>query len=233
MAAVGAGSRWTDRVAAQVVALLVVAGLALVGAAGAGAAAKKSAPAKVRDATMTWAVSNYVLTPGFATMSVAEIQQAEPPATFTAGTGWEFVDGSGTYDPKTGATKLAFAGAIEFGNTSRGNYGFKIADPSLVLDKNGAGTLSAEVSVRPPGGAPFGTASKVVVVDVTGGSPTASKQHVDISVTPAAFAEPFLTAVGSELASHFTASGSSNDPDKPPAPITTAFDYMLKKKAKG
>jgi hypothetical protein len=210
-----------------VVAVLALGGLTQVGG-DAGAASKKSATTKVSDATMAWSVSAYVLTPNVATLSVAEVQSAEAPATFTAGTGWAFSDGTGTYDPRTGATTLDFTGAIEFGNTSRGNYGFKLANPSLVLDKTGTGTLSADVSVRPAGGAPYGTATKTVVLDVTGASPEATKKHVDIAVTPTAFAAPFIAAVG-ELASHFQASGSSNDPNKPPAPITVGFDYKAKK----
>ncbi len=219
--------------AATLVVALLACGAVVATAGELGAAAKtKQRAAKVSDATMTWAVSNYVLTPGFATLSVAEVQQAEPPATFTTGTGWEFTDGRGTYNPKSGATKLAFTGAIVFGNTTRGDYGFKIADPVLVLDKSGSGTLTAAVSVRPPGGAPFGAATDVVVVDVTGADPVAKKQHVELAVTPTAFAQPFLTAVG-DLATHFQASGSANDPNKPPAPITAAFDYTVKKKSKG
>jgi hypothetical protein len=221
-------SKRTLAAAAVVAAVLVLGGLSLVGVGDAGAASKKSSAAKVSDATMSWAVSAYVLTPNVATLSVAEVQNAEAPATFSAGTGWEFTDGTGTYDPKTGATTLEFTGALEFGNTSRGDYGFKIANPSLVLDKSGTGTLSADVSLRAAGGAPFGTATKTVVVDVTGASPEATKKHVDIAVTPTAFAAPFLAAVG-ELASHFQASGSSNDANKPPAPIAVAFDYKAKK----
>src|SRR5262245_44150177 len=115
----------TVRMLAAVIVIVVLAGGLLVGGAGASTpAASKDAKAKlakVSDGTLAWGVSKYALGANPAAMSLAEIQKAEPPATFTAGTGWTFSDGTGTFDPKSGATKVSFPGALEFGNTSFGN----------------------------------------------------------------------------------------------------------------
>jgi hypothetical protein len=224
--AVGSARRSPRVLAAVVIGVLAVGGLSLVGGTGASAAKKNTA--KASNGTMTWAVSNYVLTANPATLSVSEVHNAEAPATFTAGTGWTFTDGKGTYDTKTGATTIAFPGALEFGNTSRGNYAFKFANPSFVLDATGAGTLTADVSVRPAGATAYNASSRIVVVNITGATPTKSKNHVEVTATPTAFADPIFTATG-DLASHFRASGSANDPNKPPTPITVEFDYKVAK----
>ena len=220
------GRRSTRALVALVIAVVAVAGVALVGGQDAGAAKKKAA--KVSDATMTWAVSDYVLTANPATLSVAEVHNAEAPATFADGTGWTFTDGKGTYDTKTGATTIAYPGALEFGNTSRGNYAFKFANPTFVLDASGTGTLTADVSLRPAGASAYNAASQIVVLNITGATPTKSKNHVEVTAAPTAFSDPLFTATA-DLASHFRASGSSNDPNKPPAPIKVAFDYKAKK----
>lgn len=224
--ALGSARRTWRALAVLMIAVVAVGGLALVGPAG---AASKKKDAKVSDATMTWAFSNYVLNANPATLSVSEVHDAEAPATFTAGTGWTFTDGTGTFNPKTGATTITYPGAMEFGNTSRGNYGFKLANPTFTLDKSGAGTLTADLSLRPAGATAFNPAAKVVVLDITGTTPTKTKNHAEITATPTAFSSAFVTAAA-DLASHFQASGSANDPNKPPAPITVAFDYKVKKK---
>jgi Htaa len=228
--AVGIGKRASRALVAVLIAVLIavvaVGGLALVVGQDAGAAKKKEA--KVSDGTMTWSVSNYVLTANPATLSVAEVHNAETPATFADGAGWTFTDGAGTYDAKTGAMTVAYPGALEFGNTSRGNYAFKFANPTFVLDATGSGTLTADVSVRPAGATAYNAASKIIVVNVTGATPTKSKNHVEVTAAPSAFSDPLFAATA-DLASHFRASGSSNDPNKPPAPIKVAFDYKVKK----
>jgi hypothetical protein len=212
---------------ALMVGALALGGVLLVGGHDAGAAAKKTT-AKVSDATMAWGVSQYVLGANPAATSLAEVQLAESPTTFTEGTGWEFSDGAGTYDTKTGAMTIAFPGALEFGNTNAGNYGFKFASPTLALDATGTGTLTVDFSARPTGGGPFGAATKVVVVDVTGATPTTTKKHVEVEVTPTAFADPLFVATA-DLSAFFKPTGSSSDSFKPPAPITVEFDYKVKK----
>jgi len=213
--------------ATLMVAALAVGGFLLVGGQEAGAASKKK-DAKVSDATMAWAVSNYVLTSNIATLSVSEVHNAEAPATFTEGTGWTFSDGTGTYNPKTGGMTISYPGALEFGNTSRGNYSFKLANPVFELDETGAGTLSADFSVRPAGATAFNPTAKVVVADITSATPTKSKNHLEVTAAPTAFSAP-LIAAAADLAAHFQPTGSSNDANKPPAPITVAFDYKVKK----
>jgi hypothetical protein len=211
----------------MMVAALAMGGFLLVGGQAADAASKKKT-AKVADATMDWSVSNYVLTSNPATLSVSEVHTAEAPTTFTDGTGWTFTDGTGTYNTKTGAMTIEYPGALEFGNTSRGNYSFKLANPTFVLDETGAGTLSADFSLRPQGATAFNPTSRVVVADITGATPTKSKSRVEVSAAPTAFSAPLITAAA-DLAAHFQPSGSANDANKPPTPITVAFDYKVKK----
>jgi hypothetical protein len=226
--AVGTARRRSRAVATLVVAAVAVGGLSLVSGNEAGAASKaKKNEAKVSNATMAWAVSQYVLVPNFASLSVAEVHNSEPPATFAEGTGWTFTDGKGTYNTKSGAMTVAFPGSLEFGNTSRGNYSFKFASPTFALDATGTGTLTADVSVRPAGATAYNPSSKVVVVDVVGTEPTKTKNEVTVTAAPTAFSAPLIAAVG-DLAAHFQTSGSSNDANKPPAPITVEFGYKVK-----
>lgn len=212
--------------AALLITLLTATALAL-GAPTAGAASK--ATAKASNGEMAWAFSNYVLTPNPATLSVSEVHNAEAPATFTDGTGWTFTDGAGTFDPKTGALAVDFPGAIEFGNASRGNYAFKLANPTIELDAEGAGTLTAEFSLRPAGATAYNAASRIVVLDINGAEPTKTKKTVEVTAAPTAFSSELVTAAA-DLAAHFQATGSANDANKPPAPITLTFDYKVKKK---
>lgn len=207
--------------------VLAMAGLLAAGVPGAGAASKKTT-AKASDGTMTWAFSNYVLVANPATLSVSEVHEAEEPATFDAGTGWTFTEGKGTFDPKTSAMMIAFPGSLEFGNTSRGNYAFQIANPTFTLDADGAGTLTADVSVRPPGATAYNPSSRIAVVDVTGATTKKTKKRVEVRAAPTAFADAFLGAT-TDLALHFRPTGSSNDPNKPPAPISVEFAYKVKK----
>ena len=66
--------------------------------------------------------------------------------------------GPATYDPYTGETHLSFAGALSVGNTSFGNFGERLANPSIDVDADGNGSLSADVSTRGPGPGGFGAA---------------------------------------------------------------------------
>ena len=174
-------------------------------------------------------VKDLAMQAGNATLSVSEVHDAEAPATFTDGSGWTFTDGSGTYDRKTGALSVDFPGAIEFGNTSRGNYAFKLASPSIELDDEGAGTLTAEFSVRPAGATAYDAASRLVVLDIVGAESTRTKKTVEVTAAPTEFSSE-LVAAAADLAAHFQATGSANDANKPPAPITLTFDYKVKKK---
>ena len=222
------------RAVAAVAAVAALTGTVLVGGqAGASTPAASSKAkaniAKVSDGTLAWGVSKYVLGANPAVMSLAETQKAEPPATVVVGTGWKFTDGTGTYDTKTGATLVSFPGALEFGNTSFGNYGFKFAEPTVALDAAGNGTLSADVSVRPAGAAAFGAAAETVIANITGATPTKTKKNVTVTLTPTAFADPLLAAAG-DLSPFFKPTGSSNDGNKPPEPITLSFAYKAKAK---
>ncbi|MET0627392.1 MAG: HtaA domain-containing protein [Acidimicrobiia bacterium] len=222
---------------ALVAGVLALSGLLVAGGTVADAAAAKTSTTKVKDATLAWTVSQYVMGANPAAGSLAEVRVAEAPATFVAATGWQFTDGAGTYDTKTGAMTLSFPGALEFGNVNAGNYAFKYANPTLTLDATGAGTLSADVSLRSVGAAEFGAPTRIVIVDVTGASPTTTKakaknaKHVSVTVDPTAFSEPVVAAAG-DLGPFFKSTGSSNDGLKPPDPLTAAFDYKVKK-AKG
>jgi hypothetical protein len=221
------------RVVALLTAAAVLAGAFLVGgAAGAASRDAKAKLAKVSDGTLAWGVSKYVLGANPAVTSLSEGATAEPPATYTAGTGWEFTGGTGTYDTKTGATIVNFDGGIEFGNTNTGNFGFTLADPAVTLDAAGNGTLSADVAVRPAGSAAYPAGARIDVVAVTGATPAKTKKHVTVTLTPTAFSDAFLAAAGEQLSPFFKPTGSSNDGNKPPEPITLSFAYKAKQKSK-
>ena len=122
---------------------------------------------------------------------------------------------------------MNFKGGIEFGNTNAGNFGFKLTNPTVTLDATGNGTVSADVAVRPTGGGPYGTAARTDVVTITGATPTKTKKNVTVTLTPTAFADPFLAATA-DLVAFFKPTGSPSDANKPPEPITLSFAYKAK-----
>jgi hypothetical protein len=206
---------------------VAVGGALLVGGP-ATAAAKKATTAKVSDGTLAWGVSKYVLGANPAVTSLSAGAKAVPPATYTAGTGWELTDGTGTFATKTGATTVTFKGAIEFGNTDTGNFGFQLASPTVTLDGSGNGTLSADVAVRLAGVATFPPATRTDVVTITGATLAKTKKRVTMTVTPTGFSDAFLAAATDQLSPFFTATGSANDVNKPPEPFTLSFAYRAK-----
>lgn len=217
------------------VALLALLAVALSGLAFAPAASAE--PVIVDDASFTWAVSDNINTGGSLTPSRA----AHAPATEDAA-GWTFTDGTGTYDPDTGALDVSFSGGLEFGNVEQGNYGFLWTNPRLVVDDDGDGSLSFDVANRRVDGvdSPWGvTESSIVVANFVATTGTTDDGTVTWTVTPLTddvvdepafvgaqqFATSFTSTLDISLLGHFrqtNAAGPENAANlgKLPAPIT-------------
>lgn len=206
------------------------------------AAPAQAAEQAVDDATFTWKISEHAwtsssLSPSHATTGSATKEEA----------GFAFADGAGTYDPTTGELDLDFAGSVTLGNTVQGGYRIRLADPAIVVDAAGDGTVTADVSFcggtaacLDPG---FNTPARVVVAafetDGPSGTP-ADLTWVELPtpepvtvVTPAfegalQFPQTFISALGPSspsLDGHFrqtNAAGPENTTNlaKLPAPFT-------------
>lgn len=226
-------SRSTRALLAVLVAL-AASPLVLAGSAAA-------APTEVSAGTFDWAISSHVET----SASLNGARAAGAPAT-DDGAQWHFTDGTGTYDEDTGALDLALPGDLEFGNSIRGNYGFRLTDVSVHVDDAGSGRVEADVTVRPPF-QPYGTpVADVTVVTFRGASGVAADDSVTWTVTPETEAVPdgaepafegaqqfpqtFLDAVTGDFEDHFrqTADAGADDPanaSKLPAPFTFSIDH--------
>jgi LPXTG-motif cell wall-anchored protein len=206
----------------------------------------------VTSGQLDWAVSAYV-----GSSSSLAVRAAEAPATDVPSSpkSWRFPTiTSASYDPATGATDLRFSGAITFGNTAQGNYGFRLSDLEVVVDAADTGRVVADVQTRGPGPGSFGTAvADVTVVTFTlpDSAVTDDGQSVSWTVTPdyplqssgTTFATPafsgarqfpdsFLAAVGAGFHGHFsdsinqgTGQPSSTNASKPPSSMAVAFAY--------
>lgn len=162
-----------------------------------------------------------------------------------------FVDGVGTHDSGNGATTVSYqgsvTGAFAMGGTTY--YSVTIADPQIVVDSDGEGTLSAEVSSyvgtpTPTSSEPTrvtvttfdavaddwnlgdGLASLTATPDWTGVLPADSEEATALGIPSgqpvdgASFAPEFLGAILSGVRAHFYASGASSDTAKAPASFT-------------
>lgn len=225
---------------------MVLAGAASVVTGVAPAPAGAADPVTVTSGELAWKVSTHVRV----SSSLQPEIGAQAPAVNGDGT-WTFPTlTSGNYDPDTGATELVFAGGLEFGNIIQGNYGVKLTDVQIHVDGEGQGRLQADVNTRGPGAplgkSAWGTPSQdVTVVDFTvaAGDVTDDGSTVTWTIAPdfplqttdpafegaRQFPDSFVAAVG-EASGHFKESGTvaepnPTNPDKPPAPITVAFDY--------
>lgn len=232
-------SRWSVRKllpAFAVLATLIVATSGLTERAG----DLYAESAGATDATLTWKVSQYA----WSFSSLSQAHETTEPAFKDADNGFVFPQGSGTYDPDTGETSIDFTGSLRLGNTSQGGYRIFIANPSIVIDAAGAGSLTADISYctgtancNDPGPT---TPERVLVVNfqTTPEGVTDTGSEVSWTFTPdyvlqgnpdfperRQFPQSLIDALAASLQNHFRDSGSGNDPIKPPAPITLSFAY--------
>jgi len=193
---------------------------------------------------LTWKVSQQAWT----SSSLSPAHEAGAPAVLGTD-GWEFPASATSYDPATGATTLDLDGSLTLGNVNQGGYRVKLAEPVIVVDADGNGTLSADVSYctgtaacASPG---LSTPQRVTVVTFTvpEGAVTDTGSHVSWTVTPdypsqndpswpafGQFPQSFLDILPPSLQGHFKDSLSGGSPssanaNKPPAPLSVSFGY--------
>jgi hypothetical protein len=183
---------------------------------------------------LTWKVSEYAFTSG----SLVQARVADAPAVLdTDGTGedgWRFPVTTASYDPSTGVGDVQYGGAITLGNTSQGNFRIKLADPHLVLNGDGTGSLEADPSycvgaTACAGTWTAGTDVTIVTFPVGTGDISDAGDHVSATFTPDytgdQFDPEFVTFLPTSLQAFFKASGSGSDGLKPPSPMHVEFDY--------
>jgi len=204
---------------------------------------------------LKWQVSEY-----FATSFSLKTHDLADGATEDANGVVSFPEVSGTYDPTSGAAKVNYGGSVTGKQVSNGNTLFSVtlADPTIGVDGDGNGTVSALVSATAPGETLDPT--RVVVTtfstddtdwqtdelgtltatpDWDGVLPAGSDDAIALlgaekgatqPVGGQAFALPFLQALPSSVRAFFYSSGTNpaSDAQKQPATIEADAEPMKK-----
>lgn len=196
------------------------------------AAPASAAELAVNDATLTWKVNDCAFAGAFVTTASPELDSCKSireDQTLSGNVskesdGWRFTGGSGTFDPQSGVTSVTFAGSLRLGNTSQGNYYVELVNPAVVVDADGDGDLTAEVTYKAPGpGGPV-SAGRLLVADLP-----AVPDAFNWTVTPPwesvgtpdptapldgkQFADAFVAALPSSMRNWFRASTSAQATD--------------------
>jgi hypothetical protein len=197
---------------------------------------------------LTWKVSQSAWT----SSSLSPAHAAGPPAVKDPNNGFVFPAGQATYNPATGATSADFQGSLTLGNVVQGGFRIRLANPSVVIDAQRAGTLSADVSsCVPTAGSPsqtfcddpsnFSVPVRATVVTFTAdpAAITDTGSRVSWSFTPdyplqndpanptrRQFPQSFLNALPTSLQPFFRDTGGAGDVNKPPAPLSASFSYV-------
>ncbi|HEY6531002.1 MAG TPA: HtaA domain-containing protein [Acidimicrobiales bacterium] len=207
-------------------------------------------PPPAAAGSILWKVSQYA----FTSTSLSPTPPLDPGAPATRGAdGWSFPSSTVSYDPATGVTDLSTTGSLVLGNVVQGGYRVVLANPSIHVGADGAGSLSADVSsctgtanCSSPG---LSTPVRAVVVNFTvpDAAVTDTGSNVSWTVTPdypsqnnatwptfGQFPQSFLDTLPESLRNHFrdSLSGTApnqtpnvNNANKPPAPLTVSFAY--------
>lgn len=119
-----------------------------------------TAPSTIQSGSMRWILAQSAWENSQSTASLNQCLATLEPATTAAGdwndpaAGAVFTAAGGSFDAATGATSLQLTGTLQVGNYNRGGYRIQFTDPTIVIDANGEGTLSANVRYSLlPGGA--------------------------------------------------------------------------------
>ncbi|WP_168929633.1 HtaA domain-containing protein [Nocardioides sp. GY 10127] len=124
--------------------LAALTATAATGLAGLGLAAVVSAPSAGADEatvpTLTWGLSSYFTTSHLTATASGDATVTDGIATFP--------DGEGTVDPETGEAEVTYAGTVTGAFAYAGNtvYSVTFADPTLVVEADGSGEVTADVS---------------------------------------------------------------------------------------
>ena len=135
-------------------------------------------------------------------------------------------------------THLSFAGALSVGNTSFGNFGERLANPSIDVDADGNGSLSADVSTQDPGPVGFGASTGPVLVatyDAPDDQVTVVDGNVSWTFTP--FFNPLTPGGPRQFDDHvrqhpprrfqpsFRETAPNTQPLKAPSPVAVSFAF--------
>lgn len=204
----------------------------------------------ITDATFTWQLSAcafsgaYVTTANQSSDSCGSIRETQPitGSVTKEADGWRFTGGTGTYDPYTGATELAFTGSVQVGNTNRGGYSIAFRDPEVNVAADGTGEVTATVAYKTSAAGETTTVDDVTIVTLADVPDAASW-----SVTPPwagvgtpdatapldgkQFAPELIAALPDSLKNWFRASSSAEATQtrteynsyKAPAPVSVDF----------
>lgn len=192
-----------------------------------------TAPADAAANGLTWKISQHA----WSSSNLSPAHQMGAPATKDPANGFVFPYASVYYRPATGEMNIQFDGSVTLGNFVQGGYRIMLDNPSVQVDAAGNGTVRADVSycasaadcLNPMVGPVVG--AKITTFFLPDPAVTDTGTHVEFTVTPFwstvgnQFHQEFLDALPVTLQGHFRATGSSLDPNKPPAPLTVAFDY--------
>jgi hypothetical protein len=190
-------------------------------------------PAEAAANGLTWKISQHA----WASSNLSPAHQMGAPAIKDPVNGFVFPPSSVYYRPATGEMDVEFDGSVTLGNFVQGGYRIMLDNPTIEVDAAGNGTVRADVSycasaadcLNPMVGPVIG--AKITTFFLPDPAVTDTGTHVEFTVTPFwstagnQFHQEFLDALPVTLQGHFRATGSSLDPNKPPAPLTVAFDY--------
>lgn len=190
-------------------------------------------PADAAADGLTWKISENA----WSSSNLSPAHATGAPATKDPVNGFVFPPASVYYRPATGEMNIAFDGSVTLGNFVQGGYRIVLDNPSVEVDAAGNGTVRADVSYcdsaancqNPLIGPTVG--AKITTFFLPDAAVSDTGTHVEYTVTPFwatvgnQFDNEFLNALPASLRGHFRATGSSLDPNKPPAPLTVSFDY--------
>ncbi|MFT3874078.1 MAG: HtaA domain-containing protein [Nocardioides sp.] len=226
-----------------------LSGLVAAAVVATGVAFTPAAPASAAPATgeLKWKISQQFVT-------------SMPVHTFTDGASQDtdgvvsFPDAAGSYDTGSGDATVSYSGSVTgtFVNGDTEYYHVTIADPTVTVDADGSGEISAVVSAANVAFGPNAAAStdpaRVVVTTFADGSFSSDTGTRSLAATPdwggvlpansatatdlgiaadrpvegQAFAPTFLAQVTPGVRAHFYASGAASDANKAPAPFVAA-----------
>lgn len=184
---------------------------------------------------LTWKISQHAWT----SSSLSPSHSTGAPGVKDPVNGFVFPTNTAYYDSLTGAMNVTFQGSATLGNVVQGGYRIMFANPRVYVDPLGNGTVSADLSYcvstadcLNPWVGPLPSVN-LTTFDLTLAMINHTGNHVEFTATPHwatvgnQFDQELIDALPASLRSHFRASGSASDANKPPAPIVVSFDYTI------
>lgn len=146
--------------------------------------------------------------------------------------GWEFSNGTGIRNVAAGTEKIDFTGSFTIGNSNRGNYSIKLANPSVSVDADNSAEVTADVSYRLD--STWTEGGRKVVTNLTDvpstSSWTVTPDEVQSAIRPdltekPGFDQDFVQALSHnpDMRPWFQQSGSGSDSIKVAEPISVEF----------